>query len=115
MGGNVSFVTSAEYGFPVYEDILRGVLFCDAGMVRHSFGSSHGLEEDDFNATGLPKALFNEGESFFGDIRVSIGFGLRIKIPALGPAPLALDIGFPLRKQDGDDTQAVSFSIRRDF
>lgn len=128
LGGRVQFLTSAEYGFPVYADVLRGVLFADAGMVRHSFASTHGLEEDDVAyarglltgngpaATSLRRSLaFDEGDGFFSDVRISVGFGLRIKVPALGPVPLALDIGIPLRKQDGDDTQVVSFSISRQF
>jgi outer membrane protein insertion porin family len=129
MGGQLQFVTSAEYTFPMYEDVLRGVLFLDAGMVRHSFSSSHGLEEDDVLAiqrdllgstsTGLQQigtALeFDDGDSFFSDVRVAVGFGVRIRIPALGPVPLALDIGIPVREQDGDDTQIISFSISRVF
>ncbi|WP_368886557.1 BamA/TamA family outer membrane protein, partial [Klebsiella pneumoniae] len=45
----------------------------------------------------------------------SVGFGFRIKIPFLGSAPIALDFGFPIRKQRGDDTQVLSFSLTRDF
>jgi outer membrane protein insertion porin family len=113
MGGNVQFVSSLEYSFPLYEEVLRGVVFCDAGSVRHSFSSTHGLEESD-----IPKGLrdeFNDGESFFSDLRVAVGFGIRIRIPALGPVPLALDFGIPIREEDGDDTQVLSFSIERRF
>lgn len=114
MAGRVLFVASTEYTFPLYQNVLRGVVFCDAGMSRHSFSSSHGLDEDIVrsNTTGL---RFSDGESFFSDVRVSVGFGVRVRIPILGPIPLALDFGIPIRKQDGDDTQVVSFSVRRDF
>lgn len=128
MGGRVQFLTSAEYGFPIYTDLLRGVVFCDAGMVRHSFSSSHGLDEGAVSAirsglaggTPAQQALarslqFDDGDSFFSDARVAIGVGLRLRLPIFGPVPLALDFGFPIREQDGDDTQVVSFSIRRDF
>jgi outer membrane protein insertion porin family len=115
MGGNVQFVSSLEYSFPLFEEVLRGVAFVDAGSVRHSFSSTHGLDEA--TATKyLPKGVtFDDGPSFFADVRVAIGFGVRIRIPALGPIPLALDFGIPLREQDGDDTQVVSFSIERRF
>jgi outer membrane protein insertion porin family len=115
MGGNVMFVASAEYSLPLFEDMLRGVIFCDAGSVRHSFSSTHGLDEDDTLRFLPPGYDFDDGDSFFSDLRVAIGFGLRIRIPALGPVPLALDLGFPIKEQDGDDTQVISFSIERRF
>jgi outer membrane protein insertion porin family len=130
LGGNVMFLVNAEYGFPVYQDLLRGVVFCDAGMVRDSTGSSHGLDEDVVAAvrrqliatrTGrrarqLARSLeFDDGGSFFEDLRVSVGFGFRLKIPGLGTTPIALDFGFPVKKRDGDDTQVLSFSIAQNF
>ncbi|MCE9635397.1 MAG: outer membrane protein assembly factor BamA [Planctomycetes bacterium] len=114
LGGSVQFVASTEYTFPMYEDMLRGVFFLDAGMVRSSFSSSHGLDED-VSAPYLAGAKFSDGESFFSDMRAAIGFGVRLRIPALGPVPLALDVGIPIRKQDGDDTQIISFTIQRNF
>lgn len=115
MAGRVLAVASAEYTFPLYENILRGVVFTDAGTVRHSFSSTHGLEEDDVRRWGRAGTRFDEGDSFFSDFRASAGVGIRFKIPFLGNMPLALDFAVPLREQDGDDTQIVSFSIRRDF
>lgn len=128
MGGNLAFVANAQYGFPLYEDVLGGVVFVDTGLVRDSAGSSHGLDEDvvdrvrDRLASGGPRRRqlarlleFDDGGSFFDDLRVSVGFGFRIKIPAFGSTPIALDFGFPIRKRDGDDTQVLSFSIARDF
>jgi outer membrane protein insertion porin family len=37
--------------------------------------------------------------------------GLRIYIPQLGPAPLAFDFGFAIKKQEGDKTRLFSFSL----
>ncbi len=128
MGGDVLLTASAEYQFPLYETILKGVVFCDAGMVRDDFGSSHGLEESD--VASLRRRLlagntrqrrlgrqltFDDGPSFLDDMRVSVGVGLRIRIPAFGQQPIALDLGFPIREQDGDDRQVLSFTIARDF
>lgn len=128
MGGDVMLLASAEYGFPLYEDVLRGVLFLDSGLVRNSFSSGNGLDRGEFDRLQQQlsrggkqqKALarqmhYDDGDSFFGDIRASVGFGIRIKIPAFGATPIALDFGFPIKKQDGDDTQVFSFSIARDF
>ena len=61
------------------------------------------------------RMAFDDGRSFFSDMRVAVGFGLRISIPALGPTPVALDFGFPIRRLSGDDRQILSFSIARDF
>ena len=135
MGGNVALVTSAEYTFPIYERMLRGVLFVDAGVVRDDFNRSHGLNSETealqrtrLSATrpnGDPNRRlrrlgrqidFDEGDSFFSDFRIGAGFGLRIRLPQLfGPTPIALDFGFVVRDQDGDDSQVLSFSIARDF
>ncbi len=130
MWGDVLFLASAEYAFPLYEDVLRGVFFVDSGMVRDSFDSSHGMDEDQFdkldrrlgrstaprrNRILANQLAFDEGDSFFSDLRVAVGFGLRVKIPIFGQTPIALDFGFPIRKQSGDDTQVLSFSIARDF
>jgi len=40
---------------------------------------------------------------------VAPGFGLRINVPALGPAPLAFDFAFPVAKADTDDTRVFTF------
>ncbi|MHC4407304.1 MAG: BamA/TamA family outer membrane protein [Planctomycetota bacterium] len=36
---------------------------------------------------------------------------MRIVIPAMGPAPIALDFAVPIAKQNGDDTEVFSFYI----
>ena len=93
IGGESMWLLRAEYSFPLYEDILRGVVFSDSGNV------SVGHYDDD---------LWRKWRS-------SLGFGLRIRIPFLGPTPIALDFGWPLRKEKGDRTQVISFSIDRPF
>jgi outer membrane protein insertion porin family len=45
------------------------------------------------------------------DFRVSVGFGLRVTVPAMGPAPIALDFAWPISKADTDDTQVFSFFV----
>ena len=86
VGGEFSWLNSAEYMFPITaDDMLHGVVFCDFGTV--------------------------EPEIDIQDFRVSPGFGLRVTVPAMGPAPIALDFAFPVAKADFDDTQVFSFSI----
>ena len=45
------------------------------------------------------------------DYRVSVGAGLRITVPMLGPVPIALDLGFPLVKGPNDHEQVFSFWV----
>ncbi len=88
VGGDLRLLGSVEYQFPLTaDDMLKGVVFCDFGTV----------EED----------LKIEGDAF----RVAPGLGLRISIPALGPAPLALDFAFPVASEITDDEQIFSFFI----
>jgi outer membrane protein insertion porin family len=49
------------------------------------------------------------------EYRVSVGVGIRVYIPQLGPTPLAFDFGFPMIKQDLDQTQLFSFSADLPF
>jgi outer membrane protein insertion porin family len=43
--------------------------------------------------------------------RVAPGFGLRISVAALGPAPIALDLAVPVMHADGDDIENFSFFV----
>ena len=45
------------------------------------------------------------------DYRVSVGVGLRIAVPALGPLPIALDFAVPVMKGVYDNKQLFSFSM----
>ena len=100
VGGEFSFVGSAEYLFPIYQQVvqgrthemIRGVVFVDVGQVAYQ--------------------LSDIGDTTW---RVSAGVGLRIHLPAMGGIPIALDFGFPIVKEDDDETQVFSFSIRTDF
>lgn len=95
VGGQWLFFAGAQYEFPLFGEVnlapgivdplLAGVVFTDTGTVLADFG--------------------------FEEYRVSVGFGLRIRIPALGPNPLAFDFGFPILKQERDDERLFSFSL----
>ncbi|HRP63918.1 MAG TPA: hypothetical protein PK400_11530, partial [Phycisphaerales bacterium] len=49
------------------------------------------------------------------DYRVSIGTGIRLYIPQLGPVPIAFDFGFPVLKQSRDEKQLLTFSAELPF
>ncbi|MFO0903875.1 MAG: BamA/TamA family outer membrane protein [Pirellulales bacterium] len=86
VGGQFRFLGSAEYFFPLTaDDMVKGVVFCDVGTVEQQ------IEVD------------------WGNFRVAPGFGLRINIPALGPAPLALDFAVPVAHAPTDNIQNFSF------
>jgi outer membrane protein insertion porin family len=46
-----------------------------------------------------------------GDYRAAVGVGLRLKIPGMGPLPIALDFGFPVKQQRNDIKQLFSFYV----
>jgi outer membrane protein insertion porin family len=88
VGGEFMLLTSAEYLFPITaDDALRGVVFCDAGTVEPTI------------------------KNWTDRYRVAPGAGLRITVPAMGPAPIALDFAFPVSREPGDQKQVFSFFI----
>ncbi len=89
VGGDMLFLSTVEYTFPVLGDVVRGVIFTDVGTLNESAGD-------------------------FGNIRAVVGFGLRIFSPQV-PIPISIDFGFPIMKEDEDDTQVVSFTIAVGF
>ena len=89
VGGTWMVFTSLEIRQPIYEEIFHIVGFIDAGTVTNNIGIE--------------------------DYRVSAGFGFRFSIPQLSPAPIALDFGFPLVEQEGDDKRLFTFSVDLPF
>ncbi len=89
VGGDFMFLMGVEYNFPVFDNYLRAVVFVDTGTVEDDFG--------------------------FSSYRVSIGTGIRLTIPALGPTPFAFDIAVPIVKEDGDEERVFSFDISLPF
>ena len=67
--------------------MLKGVLFTDYGTVEETI---------EFNADNY---------------RIAPGFGMRIFVPAMGPAPIALDFAFPIAMAPTDDERMFSFFI----
>jgi outer membrane protein insertion porin family len=88
VGGPFQFLNTVEYMFPLTaDDMLRMVTFVDFGTVETDVA----IRAKNF--------------------RVAPGLGLRITVPAMGPAPIALDFAFPVADAAGDDHRTFSFFI----
>lgn len=86
VGGRFQWLNSVQYLFPVSaDDMLHGVAFCDFGTV--------------------------EPDTKIQNFRVAPGIGARITVPAMGPAPIALDFAFPVSYASFDDREVFSFSM----
>jgi outer membrane protein insertion porin family len=88
IGGEFMWINSIEYLFPLTaDDMLHGAAFLGFGTVEENIA----LDWDRF--------------------RVAPGFGFRITIPAMGPAPIALNFAFPIVKAETDDEEVFTFNI----
>jgi len=86
VGGPFEWLNTVEYLFPITaDDSLRGVVFTDFGTV--------------------------ESNVTIKQMRVSPGIGLRITLPAMGPAPIALDFAVPVAYDQQDSQQLFSFFV----
>jgi len=86
IGGPFEWLNTVEYLFPITaDDTLRGVVFTDFGTV--------------------------ESNVSINQMRVSPGVGLRITLPAMGPAPIALDFAVPVVYAPYDSQQLFSFFV----
>ncbi len=86
VGGTFAFLNTAEYQIPLLaNDKLWFVTFVDHGTVEQSVSIK--------------------------DYRVSVGAGLRIVVPAMGPLPIALDFAVPVNKTQFDQKQIFSFYV----
>ncbi|MHC4320758.1 MAG: outer membrane protein assembly factor BamA [Planctomycetota bacterium] len=88
IGGKALLLATAEYTMPVYGDMVRGAFFVDAGKA-----------DTDLNDMNL------------NNLRATLGFGFRAKVPFLGNSVVSVDFGFPVIRKDKDDEQAVTFNF----
>jgi outer membrane protein insertion porin family len=88
VGGEFLLLARAQYMFPITaDDMLHAVAFCDTGTVEPTI------------------------DNWTDRYRVSPGVGLRITVPAMGPAPIALDFAFPVVTNPGDHEEMFSFFV----
>jgi len=98
-GGELRWAGGVEYGFPLIStrlegqgrqtELVRGVLFVDAGMLGDGFHDPQ-----------------------FQDLRLSWGFGARLLIPGLGGIPISVDLAWPILREESDDTRVFHFSLK---
>lgn len=87
-GGDFTSYGTIEYTVPITaDDMFRLAFFVDGG-----FDSRTTLVQAD-------------------DIRVAPGIGIRVSVPAMGPAPIAVDFAFPVVKNVNDQNQLVNFAV----
>lgn len=86
VGGRFQALGTAEYRFPLLaNEMLAGVVFTDFGTVEKS--------------------------ASLDEFRLTVGAGLRVTVPALGPVPLAFDWAFPVLEERNDDNRVFSFYV----
>ncbi len=89
VGGDFQFINSLEYMFPVTaDDALKMVAFVDFGTVAS-----------------------NVNEIYGNQFRVAPGLGMRVTIPAISAAPIAIDFASPIQHANGDLIQNISFFV----
>jgi len=90
VGGSQQLIVNNEVIFPIFSEAgLKGVMFVDSG---NAWTASDGIDP--------------------GDIMYSVGWGVRWLSPM---GPLRVEIGYPLRKREGDSASVVSFSFGAPF
>jgi outer membrane protein insertion porin family len=88
VGGELLNVNSLEYMFPITaDDMLKGVVFVDYGTVEQT----RTITWDNY--------------------RIAPGLGLRVTIPMISLAPIALDFAFPVHSAPTDLHQTFSFFV----
>jgi len=91
IGGEAILLGNAEVTFPIYEKVIKGAIFYDAGNVWR--------RTDDFIAGG--------------NFRSGAGVGVRVKTPV---GPVRVDYGYPLNRNYEDPrTGEFYFSMSRGF
>ena len=86
VGGVMMALGSVEYQFPfTASDAFQQVVFSDFGTVERDYT--------------------------FDNFRASVGTGLRMKIPQIGPVPLGFDLAFPIAYAEGDRLRYFNFSM----
>jgi len=101
LGGMLGWSATAEYRFPIYSsydalvdeevELVRGVVFADAGSIEDTF------------------------TDLLGNPRLALGTGVRIRLPFLGPTPVAIDLGIPVLTQGDDETEFFSIRVKTRF
>ncbi len=91
IGGESMLAGSVEYSFPLSEeDQLHMLFFADTGYVKEDV---------------------SEVLSGWDELRLSLGTGIRWRVPFLGGAGIEIDLAFPVMKEPEDETRYFHFSL----
>jgi outer membrane protein insertion porin family len=90
LGGRFAALGGVQYEVPLAAEFLRGAIFYDTGTL-----------------------VSETGDLSLDKVRHTLGVGVRFVIPPPFNMPVDLDFGFPIKKEDDDQTQVISFSIGR--
>ena len=82
IGSDWIFLANAEVTVPLIGDNIAALFFVDSGAIDS------------------------------GPYRIAVGTGIQILIPWLGTVPMRFELAAPLKRDDDDEIQAFSFSIR---
>jgi len=82
IGSDWIFLANAEITVPLVGDNITALFFADSGTIDS------------------------------GPYRIAVGTGIQILIPWLGTVPMRFELATPLKRDDDDEIQAFSFSIR---
>ncbi|MFB0524745.1 MAG: outer membrane protein assembly factor, partial [Phycisphaerae bacterium] len=82
IGSDWIFLANAEVTVPLIGDNIAALFFIDSGAIDS------------------------------GPYRMAVGTGIQILIPWLGTVPMRFELAAPLKRDDDDEIQAFSFSIR---
>jgi outer membrane protein insertion porin family len=86
IGGNFQALGTVEYLLPLTADnTIQVVTFTDFGTV--------------------------DSRVRFTEYRQTVGAGIRLSVPMMGPLPIAIDFAIPVLRQPSDITQLVSFTM----
>ncbi len=97
IGGKKELLASAEYSLPLYEEVVRGSVFADAGNVF------------DAGQTDPRTTVTNTGSW-----RTSVGMGLAIRTP-ISPLPVRIYFSHPLAHTEQDRTKTIDFTFGTRF
>ena len=97
IGGKKSVTASAEYSLPLYEEIVRGSVFVDAGQIW------------DAGETDAGYSVYNQD-----GWRAGAGVGLSVRTP-FSPMPIRLYFSHTILKNEFDRTKTFDFTFGTKF
>ncbi len=95
---------------PTFDTVVDGGDFESYGTIEYTVPVT---ADDMFRLAFFVDGGFDSRTSDVGgnDIRIAPGLGIRISVPAMGPAPIAVDFAVPVVMNHNDQKQLVNFNV----